>query len=180
MIFVDLGPQLFYRAVSLEFLRVAQSPKGSRLMAGRFNRVDTAALYVAADAGTAYAEFQQDVAAPRPTAIVAFEVRAERIIDLRVAGPFVGPWADWKEDWHDAKIGVAPTCPSWECGQLALDEGATGIIFPSMQNPGGTNLVLFVEDATFGNLDYRPLDAAGEVAKYAASPATVAAAKAVP
>ncbi|WP_342317189.1 RES family NAD+ phosphorylase [Lysobacter sp. FW306-1B-D06B] len=33
--------------------------------------------------------------------------------------------------------------PSWVLGDLALDAGAAGILFPSAACTGGTNLVLF-------------------------------------
>lgn len=169
MKFAQFGPQTVYRAVSLQFLRWVQSPKGSRIGAGRFNPVTTSAAYYAFDAGTAYAEVQQGAVEPLPLAIVAFEVSAKRLLDLRGKAYKKAPLSGWQDDWHAAQEGRAPTCPSWEVTKLALKENCSGIIYPSTQG-AGTCLVLFPEDGTAGSFKIDVLDPHALIDKYAFRP----------
>lgn len=48
-------------------------------------------------------------------------------------------FCDWRKLWFDQR--VEP--PSWALGDEAIAAGAKGILFMSIVNPGGRNLVLF-------------------------------------
>lgn len=129
-------------------------------MAGRFNRVNTAATYLAREPETAYLEYQAGNAEPLPVAIVAFRVRAERVIDLTSASDLQPPWLNWREDWKTARYDASVEPWSWRCADEALKQEASGIQFPSTVNPAGVNLVVYPEDASAGLLSLEIIDPA--------------------
>ena len=52
-------------------------------------------------------------------------------------------WADYACNWRRLAFDERSEPPSWVLGDIALDAGAAGILFPSSAHAGGTNLVLF-------------------------------------
>ncbi len=154
-----MSPRIVYRAVALEYVRVALSPKGSRQHAGRFNRQDTAATYYALEPQTAYLEYQVGNPDPLPVAIVAARIEVERIVDLVDPGaPLAAPWDRWTDDWKDAKFDPTLNPASWRCADAALEEDCSGILFPSQVHGAGTNLVVYPEDASVGLLKFEIID----------------------
>ena len=67
-------------------------------------------------------------------------------MDLRLLneGQWVPIWQDWAADWRLIKADGTFGPPSWDMADLVLDAGVPGIIFPSMADPGGTKMVLFL------------------------------------
>ena len=109
---------------------------GSHRTGGRWNAVGMPALYLSADYNTAIREMHQDLI--RPGTLVAFDVAADAIADLREADPALTE-CRWRETyWID---GAVP--PSWTLAQSLIDAGAQGALVPSIQNRGGANLVLW-------------------------------------
>lgn len=160
----EISGLVLYRAVSLTYLRTAMSPKGARLRAGRFNRLDCAAHYLSGEPETAYAEFQQGNPEPTPCGIVAVRVTATDLIDLIDPGvALADPWTNWTAPWEKGLSDPAYTPPSWLCCDLALEEEVSGIVFPSQARSGGINYVLYPEDATAGCLRMEVIDPAGVI-----------------
>lgn len=109
---------------------------GSHITGGRWNAVGTPALYIAADYGTAIQEMYQDLI--RPGTLVAFDLEATAIADLRDADPAVLECA-----WRRIFKGENGIPPSWPLAQALIADGAQGALVPSVQRRGGTNLVLW-------------------------------------
>lgn len=152
--------------MSLKYYPTASSPKGARLNGGRFNRPNLAALYLGQCPSTAVAEYWRGLE-PTPVVLVSWRLTVSRLIDLR-SGSLAGDWADWECDWQrvrDEFFGgdQLVDCASWRCGDAAIKGRASGIIYPSRQYPGGSNLVLFTEDFTAGSMEITLIDPAAEI-----------------
>ncbi len=121
---------------------------------GRANRIGTPALYLALEAATAVAEYQQLSPLLPPGTLVSYRVTATPVVDF-TGGYRVDLWpplwesffCDWRHDWFNARIEP----PSWVLGDEAIASGAKGILFRSTQAAGGTNLVLFVDQLGEGD-----------------------------
>jgi RES domain-containing protein len=109
---------------------------GSHITGGRWNLPGQRALYLSADYNTAIREMHQDLI--RPGTLVAYDVEADAIADLRDEDPAL-LLADWRRIFQLDR-GVPP---SWTLAQQLIDAGAEGALVPSAQNKGGTNLVLW-------------------------------------
>lgn len=109
---------------------------GAYLVGGRWNALGTPALYLSADVSTAVVEMHQTVI--RPGTLVAFDVKASRIADLRDIEPAIG-LADWRATHRQG----GDTPPSWKVADDLIAAGAEGALVPSVQNRGATNLVLW-------------------------------------
>lgn len=109
---------------------------GSHLTRGRWNPVDTPALYLSADYHTAIQEMYLDLV--RPGTLVAFDVKANAIADLTAADPAVTQ-CDWRQIF--AVAGGVP--PTWPIVRALIEAGAEGALVPSAQHRGGVNLVLW-------------------------------------
>lgn len=114
---------------------------------GRLNRIGLPALYLSLEEATALAEYKQLSALMPPGVLVTYEVQVRNVVDF--SGGYTGDWdelwqelhCDWRRLWFNERIEP----PSWILGDLALEAGGSGILFPSQANPGGTNLVLYPE-----------------------------------
>jgi RES domain-containing protein len=114
---------------------------------GRLNRPGLPALYLALDVTTALEEYRQLSALVRPGLMVSYELRIGKVVDF--SGGYTRSWellwqeltCDWRRLWFNQH--VEP--PSWLLADAALEAGAVGILFPSIANPDGTNLVLYTE-----------------------------------
>ena len=137
---------LVYRAHTPEWASRPTSGAGAALKGGRFNREGVEALYVALDEVTALREYQQTSPFLPPCTICSYTVSLENLVDLRQLShgePWDDLWHSWQEDWRHLKFDLHIEPPTWVLGDLVLGAGHTGIIFPSMTNPGGVNVVVF-------------------------------------
>jgi RES domain-containing protein len=126
----------FYRAVDPRYRESALA--GSR-SAGRYSRPDQPTLYLS----SAMAAHRGSRAEELET--LAFEVEAERIVDLRdreALGRLGIDPADASATWQQvAAEGGTP--PSWQVRDRLEQLGANGLIDPSRRSPGLWHLVLF-------------------------------------
>lgn len=132
-----------WRMLSIRFQRAPFSGEGARLLGGRWNARGQAALYLAADPATAVAEYYQSL--PKPGTLAPYRLEAQAIADLTdgAGGPCDAMvehacTAAWKAM---AARGKDP--PSWALAQALVRRGAEGALVPSVQNRGGTCLVLW-------------------------------------
>ncbi len=109
---------------------------GSHLTGGRWNPPGTRALYLSADYNTAIREMHQDLV--RPGTLVAYDLDATAIADLRDADPAILA-CEWRRIFK-LEDGVPA---SWDLAGQCLAAGAQGALVPSIQHRGGTNLVLW-------------------------------------
>lgn len=144
-----------WRMLPLRYQYEPFSGEGARLYGGRWNVRGTAALYLATDHASAVAEFYQGLA--KPGTLAPYRLEATRIADLTdgKGGPADamvehGLTANWK-----AMAGRGDrTPPSWDLADVLIAAGAEGALVPSVQNRGGTNLVLWRwHDAASGRGD---------------------------
>jgi RES domain-containing protein len=95
---------------------------------------------------TALLEYQQTSALLPPCTICSYVVVLSGLVDLRklhTGAPWDGLWQDWPEDWRHLAFDLKVEPPSWVLSDMVRGARSPGIIFPSMVNSGGVNLVLF-------------------------------------
>lgn len=127
------------------------SGAGAASGGGRFNRTGGEALYLSADPETALAEYKQGSSLPRPPTLAAYELTLADVVDLSTGFDptlWAAPWALWNCDWRWIARVEHKVPPSWELGDEAIRSGASGLLFPSTHQPGGTNLVVFGANLT--------------------------------
>jgi RES domain-containing protein len=119
--------------------RAPFSGEGARLYGGRWNMKGWPALYLSTDHVTAVAEYYQGLA--KPGTLVPYKVEAKRVFNLTGEDPriFEALACDW--DKIARRDGQVP--PSWALAQELIAADAEGALVPSVQNRGGTNLVLW-------------------------------------
>lgn len=124
------------------------SGAGAALKGGRFNREGVEALYLTLEEVTALREYQQTSPFLPPCTICSYTASLRNLVDLRQLShgdAWDELWHSWQEDWRHLKFDLHIEPPTWVLGDLVLSAGHTGIIFPSVANPGGTNIVVFNE-----------------------------------
>ena len=134
----------FWRILSPRWSRDPLSGEGAARHGGRWNPPGKPALYLATEVETAFAEYQQEVGT-RPGLFVAYDVEDAAVADLREAralrqaGLKVGDaFAPWKEvAWVRKERPV-----TWDAMER-LESRADGLLAPSVQRPGGFNMVLW-------------------------------------
>nr|WP_258380184.1 RES family NAD+ phosphorylase [Pseudomonas putida] len=93
------------------------------------------------------AEFQQASAFLPPGLLVSYSLSMDRVIDF--TGGYNDTWAPiWQDffcDWRKIRFNDGVEPPSWIIGDLAIEADCAGILFESVANPGGRNLVLFTD-----------------------------------
>lgn len=133
-----------WRMLTIRHQRDPLSGEGARRLGGRWNAKGTPALYLAVDPATAVAEFYQGL--PKPGTLAPYRLEARAIADLtdgkgapRDATVEHGCLAAWKA------MAARPdrTPPSWDLASSLIANGAEGALVPSVQNRGGTCLVLW-------------------------------------
>ncbi|KAB8198395.1 RES domain-containing protein [Lysobacter maris] len=142
---LDAGTPLF-RAHNPLWSFQPLSGAGAARAGGRFNRIGTPALYLSFEEATCAAEYRQDNDLTEPYLLVAYLARLPELVDLRQLDDdgWDPLWNDWGCDWRQLFVdGTEP--PSWALGDIVLDAGELGLIFPSLANPGGLNIVLFTD-----------------------------------
>ena len=134
----------FWRMIGIRHQFSPMSGEGARLYGGRWNRKGVRALYLAADAVTAVAEYYQGL--PKPGTLVPYHLDAAAIADLttRTAEPCDARIREaLTANWKALALLDHQTPPSWALADDLIAAGAQGALVPSVQNPGGRNLVLW-------------------------------------
>lgn len=150
-----------YRATLPRWSVDPASGAGAARRGGRFNRPRVEAVYLSFDPNTALLEYRQVSPLLRPVTICEFLVAAQRVVDLNqfLADPsgWDSLWAEWNIDWRREAFVLHRDPPTWDLGDMVLEAGYHGILFPSTVSPGGQNLVLypehFGEEASLSVLD---------------------------
>ncbi len=78
--------------------------------------------------------------------LVTYWVALSQVVDFEagyVRGLWDELWVDWDCQWRKQSLYEQIEPPSWLLGDLAIESGAKGIVFPSTRHPGGSNLVLY-------------------------------------
>lgn len=133
-----------WRMIGIRHQYSPTSGEGARIYGGRWNRKGCAALYLATDAVTAVAEFYQGL--PKPGTLVPYHIGALKIADLTngTAGPCDQRVADAvAENWKATAFLDGKTPSGWTLADDLIASGVEGALVPSVQNPGGRNLVLW-------------------------------------
>jgi RES domain-containing protein len=146
-----LAKSIFYRALTPRWAHDPRSGEGAAITGGRFNPVGYAALYLASDPQTAIVEAQQSQLIVPPKTLCAFEISAASIIDFSQGfsgSPQPTQWSMWDCNWRKIWHLERQRPPSWELADDLISDGVAGLLFPSLRNRGGTNLVLFLGNLT--------------------------------
>lgn len=120
------------------------SGEGARVYGGRWNMKGWPALYLATDHITAVAEYYRG--RRKPGTLVPYDLSASVIADLTDGrgGPAdAAVAAAIAADWKAKALMEGHVPPSWALAQELIAAGAEGTLVPSVQNRGGTNLVLW-------------------------------------
>ncbi|MGM0825112.1 MAG: RES family NAD+ phosphorylase [Pseudomonadota bacterium] len=154
---MNVLPELNTQAYRVHVPKWAFSPTsgaGAREHGGRLNRPGVAALYLALDDQTALAEYKQLSALMPPGLIVSYTLSVTQLVDFRdgYSVEWDSLWqelyCDWRKLWFNEHI--EPPC--WLLGDMALAQGVKGVLFPSLANPSGINLVLYTDNLTENDL----------------------------
>jgi len=138
--------ETFYRFITPRWSHTPTSGAGASRFGGRFNRPGIDAIYLSRHIETAAAEYRQDDPLIPPGTLVAYRVALSLIVDFEagyIRGLWDELWSDWDCPWRKQCLYERIEPPSWLLGDLAMESGATGIVFPSTRHRGGTNLVLY-------------------------------------
>lgn len=133
-----------WRMIGIRHQFSPTSGEGARLYGGRWNPKDWPALYLAADPVTAVAEYYQGLS--KPGTLVPYRLEAQAIADLTniKAEPCDGRVAEaLAANWKAMALLEGKVPPGWRLAQKLIAAGAEGALVPSVQNPGGRNLVLW-------------------------------------
>ncbi|MEW6168616.1 MAG: RES family NAD+ phosphorylase [Pseudomonadota bacterium] len=145
----DLLPErILYRVNTPKWASMPTSGAGAAAEGGRFNRAGVEALYLSLDESTALREYQQDEPIMPPGTIAAYHVALDQVVDFTagyVSGEWEPIWEDWSCNWRHLRFLEEITPPSWDIGDLVIKAGIPGMLFPSTRNPGGTNLVVYLD-----------------------------------
>lgn len=147
-----LGPNaVFHRFLTPRWSHDPLSGAGAALQGGRFNRPGVPALYLSVEPETALAEYRQGSSIVQPATLAAFIADFSVVADLSSGHDTVHwspAWLDWDCDWRWIARVEKRTPPSWLLGDEVIRAGCAGLLFPSTQHPGGTNLVMFDSNLT--------------------------------
>ena len=147
MIIRPLHPaETFYRFITPRWSHMPTSGAGAGRFGGRFNRPGIDAIYLSRHIETAAAEYQQDDPLIPPGTFIAYRVVLSRVVDLQagyIRGVWDELWSDWDCEWRKQMLHEQIEPPSWLLGDLAIEQGAKGIVFPSTRHPGGANVVVY-------------------------------------
>lgn len=142
----SLSGEPFFRMHTPRWAVTPTSGAGAAKHGGRFNRPGVPALYLSGDTETAIAEYKQDLALMPPGTLVQYELSLSAAVFFNQyeRERWDPVWEDWNCEWRALALnGVEP--PSWLLGDLAIESGAKGILFPSTRQVGGLNLVVHTD-----------------------------------
>ncbi len=151
MIFTALDAVVAYRMHTPKWAVSPLSGAGAATHGGRLNRIGLEALYVALETETAIKEYQQVSSLLPPGTLVSYCIKLTRVADFRGcfdAEHWPALWNDFFCDWRKLWFNQRVEPPSWVIADEAIAEGSQGILFPSVTNPGGSNLVVFLSTLT--------------------------------
>ena len=134
----------FWRILSPRWAHDPLSGAGAARHGGRWNRPGQPALYLSQELDTATAEYQQEVGT-RPGTFVAYEVAAATLYDLTSADGAIALGlspADLVAPWKEIAFVKHREPPGWIIADRLAKVG-DGLLVPSVQRPGGVNLVLW-------------------------------------
>lgn len=82
-----------------------------------------------------------------PGLLVSYELQIGKVVDFSegYTQSWDPLWLELSCDWRRMLFHEHIEPPSWLLADVALEAGAVGILFPSLVNPGGKNLVLYTE-----------------------------------
>ena len=146
MIFADLPDQVAYRLHVPRWATQPLSGEGAALHGGRANRPGVPALYLALEAETALAEYRQLSPLLPPGTLVSYRLTLRRVFDFRggyVGEPWDPLWSSFDDDWRALWFGARVEPASWVLANKVIEAGATGELFRSVRQRGGTNLVVY-------------------------------------
>lgn len=144
MILTTLEDTVAYRLHTPKWAVAPTSGSGAARHGGRANRPGLEALYLALDTDTAIREYQQVSSLLPPGTLVSYRLTISPVVDFR-EGYRSESWdalwesfyCDWREQWFNQQIEP----PSWLLGDMAIAQGAKGILFRSRLSDGGVNKV---------------------------------------
>jgi RES domain-containing protein len=149
---VRIGPdEVFHRYLTPRWAYVPVSGAGAAIDGGRFNRPGIEALYLSRAPQTALEEYRQGASITPPATLAAYKVTLDQVADLSTGyDPLIwGPeWAEWDCAWRLIARIDKRTPPSWKLSDTLITAGCRGLLFPSLQHAGGTNLVIFSANLT--------------------------------
>lgn len=82
-----------------------------------------------------------------PGTLVTYRIALSHVVDFQkgyVRGEWDELWADWHCEWRKLALYEEIEPPSWLLGDIAIERGSKGILFPSTRHAGGCNLVVFI------------------------------------
>ncbi len=145
MILRPLSLAALYRVHSPRWAYLPTSGAGAASQGGRLNRKGVDALYLSFEVETALAEYKQTSSLLAPGTIATYQVELSQIVDF--SGGYDTSWDPlWEEfgcDWRRLVFHDKIEPPTWVLSDLVQTAGAKGILFPSLANSGGHNLVVF-------------------------------------
>lgn len=148
MILWDLPPgSTLYRAHTPQWASDPLSGAGAAVRGGRFNRDGVEALYLSLDEVTALREYQQTSPFLPPCTMASYTATLTCLVDLRQlhrGDPWDDLWHDWREDWWHLQFEQHIEPPSWVLGDMVIEAGLSGIVFPSLTHESGANVVVYV------------------------------------
>jgi RES domain-containing protein len=136
----------FFRMLVPKWAHRPLSGAGAATKGGRFNRPGLEALYLSLSPVTAMKEYQQLDPLMPPGLLTTYLVSRIKVVDF--SGGFDPAawepiWADFGCNWRRQAFIDRVEPPSWVLGDLVMDAGASGLIAPSLADPGGTNLIIY-------------------------------------
>lgn len=147
-----LGPEaVFHRYLTPRWSHDPLSGAGAALHGGRFNRPGVPALYLSLEPEVALAEYKQGSSIVQPATLAAYIADLAVVADLSTGfDPVDWPaaWAKWNSDWRWIARVEKGIPPSWLLGDAVIRAGCAGLLFPSTQYAGGTNIVVFGNNFT--------------------------------
>ena len=149
MILTELPPNtILLRAHTPRWSAYPTSGKGAAVYGGHFNREGVEALYLSLEPATALGEYQQASPFLPPCTLCSYRVHLSQMVDLYQldrTGNWHELWHDWRDDWRVSRYELHIEPPTWVLSDMVLAKGYTGITFPSIVMPGGTNIVIYPE-----------------------------------
>lgn len=150
MIFTSVtASMMLFRGHSPKWAFQPLSGAGAARFGGRFNRPGLHALYLALDLPTATKEFQQDDILVPPCTMVQYTASIAKVVDFRGGyepNRWSALWDSASENWRTMALLDRVDPPSWDIAELVLEAGACGILFRSVRNPEGSNLVVYINN----------------------------------
>jgi RES domain-containing protein len=150
-----IGPdEVFHRYLTPKWAYAPTSGAGAAIDGGRFNRPGVEALYLSRAPQTALEEYRQGATITPPATLAAYKVTLDQVADLSSGyDPEIWDveWVDWDCSWRRIARIDMKIPPSWTLSDKLITAGCRGLLFPSLQHIGGTNLVVFNANLTSGD-----------------------------